>query len=158
MLYLYKKLEIFANGKEIEIGVKTEDVYATAGATGVEDNGVSVVGGCGSEDFGGDLAVGEGVILEGRRGRAWGHYIENEGDEEQRDCDDEKNPSVSVDLVGERRATSGGSLEHLVGFKGMVMVVLIGGRGIGLAVDEFGGGRRPVADLTVEVEGLLVFL
>lgn len=131
---------------------------AAAGATGVEDNGISVVGGRGSEDFGGDLAVGEGVVLERRRGRTWGHYIENEGDEEQRDCDDEKKPSVPVDLVGEGRATTGGSLEHLVGFKGMVVVVLIGGRGIGLAVDEFGGGRRSIADLTVEVEGLLVFL
>lgn len=148
-IYLLEKLEILANGEEIEIVVEAEDVDAAAGAAGVEDDGVRLAGGGGSEDLGGDLAVGEGVVGGGARG----HYVEDEGDEEERDGDDEEDAPVAVDLVGEGGATTCGPLEHLVGSEG-VRVLIGRGRGVGLAVDELGGGRRPVPDLTVGVEGL----
>lgn len=106
---------------------------SAAGAAGVEDDGV----GLGSA-VGGGLAAGRG----GREGDAAvggdaGHEEEDEGDEEEGDGDDKDDAAEAVDLVGEWLLAS------------PLHPVLIGRRGLALALEEFGSGQRSVADLSV---------
>ena len=127
----------------IEMG----DVDATAGAAGVEDDGVGADGFL----FGGHFPVNEGVVSDGLVGGAGRHDVEDECDEEERDRDDEQCPAKPVDLVGEGLLAAG-ALQHFAGLE--LRRVLVGGVrrrrvAAGLAVEELSGGRRPVADLTV---------
>ena len=143
---------------------------AASGATGVEDNRVRGLrsgqgrghGGGGSEGSGRDLAVGDGV------GGSRRDQIDDEGDEEERDGDEDEDASVPLDLVADGVAAgAGGSLEHLDGVEeaAVVVVVVVGGgviligrRGIGLVLEELGGGRRSVADLAVGGRGRALLL
>ena len=128
--------------------VEVEDVDAAAGATGVEDDGVGSAGLLLRRH----LPVDEGVVSDGLVGGGRRHHVEDEGDEEKRDRHHKQRRSEPVDLVGEGLLAAG-ALQHFAGGLEFRRVV-VGGvrrRGVsgGLAVEELGGGRRSVTDLTV---------
>lgn len=134
-----EKLEILADGKEIEVEVEREDMDAAAGAPCVEDHGERVLGR--------KLAAAE---IGGRN--LSGHDVEDGGQEEKRDGDEEDETAVLVELVREGVTTPSSSartLEHLVVGEGIVL--MIGRRRIGrdqiLSLKQFSRRRRSVTDL-----------
>lgn len=106
---------------------------SAAGAAGVEDDGV----GLGSAVGGGLAAAGVGGEGDAAVGGDAGHEEDDEGDEEEGDGDDKDDAAEAVDLVGEWLLAS------------PLHPVLIGRRGLALALEEFGSGQRSVADLGV---------
>jgi len=85
------------------------------------------------------------IIIRARR-----HHIKNKRDEKDRDRNNKKSATESIDLIGEWLLTSW-TFEHFAefGFGGVV----VGGRRSGLNGGEFGGGKWSVTDLTVAVGG-----
>lgn len=129
--------------------IEMEDVDAAAGAAGVEDDGV----GAGGFLDGGYFPVNEGVASDGLVRDAGRHDVEDEGDEEKRDRHDEQRPPEPVDLVGEGLLAAG-ALQHFAGLElRRVLVGGVRGRRVAAAVEELGGGRRSVPDLTVGGSG-----
>lgn len=124
---------------------------AATGATSIEDNGVRATGFFIRRHFSTD----ESVVSGGLVSRARRHHIKNEGDEKKRDRDHEQSPSESVDLIGEGLLSTG-TFQHFVRLE-LRRVLISGVRrrriAASLSVEELGGRRRSVTDLTVRGSG-----
>lgn len=106
-------------------------MYTTARTAGVKNNSVTL----GELQIGGELAA-EAVIHSGVGGGGTaGHEKQDEDNQHDGDGNDEQNAAVALDLVGE----------------GVVLAIVrpfdhfVGGAGL----EELGGGRGSVPDLTV---------
>lgn len=97
---LQKEFEIFANGKKIQIMIKTKNVDPTAGTPSVKDNNVTLgrfIRVEAQEVVGGPSAVEE---VGGRGvGGDPGHEEQDERDEEEGDGKHKNKAAVAMDLV-----------------------------------------------------------
>jgi hypothetical protein len=77
--------------------IEMENVNAAAGATSIENDGIRATGFFIRRNF----ATNEGIISDRFIIGTRRHHIENECDEKDRDRDNEKSSSESIDLIGD---------------------------------------------------------